>query len=199
MIDFIYGKISEKSPTKIILNTNGIGYLINISINTYESVPEIGADIKLKTYLHVREDSLQLFGFWEECERTVFISMISISGVGPKLAQSILSGIKLNELIDAIKEGNFSRLTAISGVGKKTAQRLILELREKFLQIGLIKDQSSEAQPVFDLNKEEEQAIAALISLGYKKQVAQNAIFRIKDKNNHLTVEALIKQALQNI
>ena len=136
MIDFICGKIINKSPTRIVLNTNGIGYSINISSNTYGHLPETGSDINLKTYLHVRDDNIQLFGFWEEQERIVFMGLISISGVGPKLAQTILSGIQLNDLITAIKEDRVTKLTAISGVGKKTAQRLILELKEKFLQIG---------------------------------------------------------------
>ena len=119
MIDFIYGKIVEKNPTSIVLDTNNIGYQLNISINTFEWLPEIGADIKLKTYLHVREDNIQLFGFWEEQERKVFTGLISVSGIGPKLAQTILSGIKLDELVEAIQRDNHSRLTAISGVGKK--------------------------------------------------------------------------------
>jgi Holliday junction DNA helicase RuvA len=200
MIDFICGKIIKKNPTKIVLNTNGIGYSINISSNTYEYLPEIGSEINLKTYLHVREDNIQLFGFWEEQERMIFMSLISISGVGPRLAQTILSGIRVNDLITAIKEGGLNKLTAISGVGRKTAQRLILELKEKFLQIGIIKDQSKEdTQPVFDLNKEETEAVSALISLGYKKQTAEEAVLRIKDQNDHYTVEDLIRKVLQHI
>jgi Holliday junction DNA helicase RuvA len=200
MIDFICGKIITKSPTRIVLNTSGIGYSVNISSNTYEHLPDTGSDITLKTYLHIRDDSIQLFGFWEEQERMIFMSLISISGVGPKLAQTILSGIRLNDLITAIKESEVNKLTAIGGVGKKTAQRLILELREKFLQIGLIKDQTGEEALILTgLNKHEEEAITALISLGYKKQVAQKAILRIRDKNNHATVEELIKRALQTI
>ena len=197
MIDFICGKIIKKDPTSIVLNTNSIGYFVNISVNTFEYLPEIGAEINIKIYLHLREDNIQLFGFWDEQERVVFTSLIAVSGVGPKLAQTILSGIKLNELIAAIQEEDYSRLTAISGVGKKTAQRLILELKEKFLQIGLIKDQSGSIQPVRKISQNEEQAIAALISLGYKKQIAERAICKVPDTN--VTVEALIKEALQNI
>ena len=199
MIDFIQGKIVEKYPTSVILNTNNIGYQIYISINTFVNLPDVGSEVTLKTYLHVREDNIQLYGFMEEQERIVFTGLISISGVGPKLAQTILSGIKLEELIEAIQQGDFNRLTSISGVGKKTAQRLILELREKFSQIGLIKISSRQVQDIYQFTANEQQAVTALISLGYKKQIAEKAISQVGMDNKDLSVEAIIKQALQNI
>lgn len=199
MIDFIQGKVVEKYPTSVILNTNNIGYQIYISINTFVNLPDVGTEVTLRTYLHVREDCIQLYGFMEERERMVFTGLISISGVGPKLAQTILSGIRLEELIEAIQQSNFNRLTSISGVGKKTAQRLILELREKFSQIGLIKISTRQVQDIYQFTNNEQQAVTALISLGYKKQIAEKAISQIGMDNKDLTVEAIIKQALQNM
>jgi Holliday junction DNA helicase RuvA len=199
MIDFISGKIVEKNPTNLVLQNNGIGYNLQISVNTFEHMPKVGENVKLKTYLHVREDILQLYAFAQEKERDVFLGLVSISGVGPKLAQTILSGIKVDELIHAIQRGDVQRLTTISGVGKKTAQRLVIELKEKFTQSGLLVDGQEEGFPVLILSDIEEEALLALISLGYKKAIIEKALARVRKNGSPDKVEILIKQALQNI
>ncbi len=196
MIDYVTGKIEQKNPTTIVVDVNGIGYHISTSVQTYEKIPGVGEQVKIKTYLHVREDILQLYGFADEKERSVFLGLISISGVGPKQAQSILSGIPIIELVQAISEADVNRLTTISGVGNKTAQRLIIELKEKFKSLGLI-DESSEM--TVQLSSLEHEAIMALVSLGYRKQTAEKAIIKIRGKEKVLSIEEMIKKVLQMI
>ncbi len=196
MIDYVTGKIEQKNPTTIVVDVNGIGYHISTSVQTYEKIPGVGEQVKIKTYLHVREDILQIYGFADEKERSVFLGLISISGVGPKQAQSILSGIPIIELVQAISEADVNRLTTISGVGNKTAQRLIIELKEKFKSLGLI-DESSEM--TVQLSSLEHEAIMALVSLGYRKQTAEKALIKIRGKEKVLSVEEMIKKVLQMI
>ena len=166
MIDFISGKIAKKSPTWVIVENSGIGFSLFISTNTFKGLPAVGENVILKTYLHVREDSLQLYAFSDENERIVFESLISVSGIGPRLAQTILSGLQFEELTLSILNGNIEKLTSISGVGTKPAQRLVVELREKFSQLGLIVDGEAETLVPTVLSSMEEEALLALMSLG---------------------------------
>ena len=199
MIDFISGVIADKSPGRVVVQNNGIGYALQISVNTYEHLPHPGETVNLKTYLHVREDNIQLYAFSQEVERKVFLGLISVSGIGPKMAVGILSGIKVYELIQAIQHGDEQRLNAISGVGKKTAQRLIVELREKFMQMGLLEDQHlAEYQPL-KLSAVEEEAALALLSLGYRKQAVEKSILKVRSTGDGQSVEELVKQALKII
>jgi len=199
MIDFVSGKVEQKNPTSIVVDVSGIGYFINISVQTFEKISGVGEQIKIKTYLHVREDILQLYGFADENERNVFLGLISVSGIGPKQAQTILSGIPINELVLAISESDENRLTTISGVGKKTAQRLIVELKEKFKSLGLIDDSADSPEITIRLSSLEKEAIMALISLGYKKQTAEKALVKIRGNEKILSLEGMIKKVLQMI
>jgi Holliday junction DNA helicase RuvA len=199
MIDFISGVISEKNPGRVVVQNNGIGYILQISTNTYEHLPPTGEPVTLKTYLYVREDSIQLFAFGQEVERKVFLGLISVSGVGPKMAVAILSGIKVYELIQAIQHGDEQRLNAISGVGKKTAQRMIVELREKFMQLGLLDDQHLPEYKPLKLSVVEEEAALALLSLGYKKQAVEKSLLKVRTAGDGQSVEELIKQVLKII
>jgi Holliday junction DNA helicase RuvA len=199
MIDFIAGMLVDKKPTKVVIENNGIGLTINVSLQTYSVLPERGMQAHLRTYLHVREDSMQLFGFASNQERQVFLSLISIAGVGPKLAQTILSGIQVGELIHAIQQGDTEKLTGIRGVGRKTAQRLMIELNEKFAQLGVMAEGKVDETPDRKISEVEEEALLALLSLGYKKQEAENALRRAQRNGKKITVEELIKNALQAI
>ena len=182
-----------------VIENNGIGFMMHISLQTYSSLPENGMQAQLKTYLHVRDDGMQLFGFATDEERQVFLALISVSGVGPKLAQTILSGIQTMELVSAIQSGDTVKLTGIRGVGKKTAQRLVVELNEKFNQLGILSDR--EIGEIADIKSDtmQEEALLALISLGYKKQEAEKALQRVRISDRKVTVEELIKIALQSI
>jgi Holliday junction DNA helicase RuvA len=199
MIDYIRGKIVRKKPTAIIVEANHIGYVVNISIQTYEKLPDEGQEAKIICYLHVREDILQLYGFADENERNVFLGLISVSGVGPKQAQTILSGIPIHELVLAISESNEERLTSISGVGKKTAQRLIVELNEKFKSLGLISETSETKEIKLELTTLEQEAIMALVSLGYRKHAAEKALVKLREGEKILSLEEMIKKVLQAI
>jgi len=199
MIDFISGTVVDKNPTHVVIQTNGIGYYLRISVNTYELLPAIGQNVNLKTYLHVREDSIQLYAFAQEKERLVFSGLITISGVGPRLAQTILSGIRVDEFIQAIREGDVQRLTAVSGIGTKTAQRLIIELKEKFKQTGIIKEDQDQVISQIMLSTLEEEAVLALLSLGYKRAIVEKAVIKVRKSGKPDTIEGLIKEVLKVI
>ena len=198
MIDFIRGMLAVKTPTRIVVEVNGVGFDLQISLNTFQSLAEERSEVQLITYLHVREDILQLYGFADQKERSIFKGLISVSGVGPKLAQTILSGIKTSELLQAIQENDLNRLTSISGVGSKTAQRLVIELKEKFVQMGLVPESSS-LQELPELTTVEEEALMALMSLGYKKPMVAKALAKVRKAGSPESVEEIIKQALQQI
>lgn len=202
MIERISGKLIEKSPTFCVLDCHGLGIGLHISLNTFQHLENAAESdsVHLHTYLHVREDALQLFGFFSVPEKDIFQLLISISGVGPKLGIAILSGCTTEELKLAIAGGDVSALTRIPGVGKKTAQRLILELKEKIQthasmeQLASTPEISQQAQPVAN------EAILALVSLGYKQHEAQRAINKVvRQADGELMLEEMIKQALKEI
>lgn len=197
MYEYISGVLETKRPTEIIIDVKGVGYLLKISLSTYKKIPEVGKNIKLVVYLHVREDILQLYGFNDDKERDVFLSLLSISGIGPKLAQTILSGLSSEELVQAIQIGDEKTLNSITGVGKKTAQRLVVELQDKFgkLETGDLK--ISHEKVAF--NGVEQETIMALMSLGYTRPAANRAIERAQQTDKINVVEDLLKQALQVI
>lgn len=190
MIGYLTGKIISKKPTKIILDVNGVGYLVNISISTFEKLGD-STTVSLFTYLAVREDALDLYGFFTQPEKEMFELLISVSGIGPKLAQSILSGIQLDELNEALKTGNIARLTAIPGIGRKTAERLLVELRDKVESLALSFD--SKISAPFSIRND---AVAALTNLGYNKGNAERTVKIITDQNPNASIEELIKEAL---
>lgn len=191
MIGYITGKIISKKPTKVLVDVSGIGYLINISINTFEKLPDEKETVSLHTHLHVKEDALDLYGFMNHAEKEMFELLITISGIGPKLSQSILSGIQVNELKEALKSGNLSRLVAIPGVGRKTAERLVIELREKVDSIT--SGEEAVSGEVYTLRND---AVTALTTLGYNRKTAEGAVRQIAESRPGLPIEDLIKEAL---
>lgn len=198
MITSLRGTLTRKSPTEIVVDVQGVGYGISIPLSTYEALGDVNAPVFLFTYLHVREDALQLFGFASEEERNLFRVLISVTGIGPKMAQSILSGISGAELRIAILQGNFAMLTAIPGVGRKLAERLVVELRDK---IGKVSAGSSILSAPTDAKIQvRTEALLALTSLGYNRTSAERAIkTAIKDNADvEASVETLIKAALRH-
>jgi len=188
MIGYLTGKIISSKPTKLLLDVSGVGYSVNISINTFEKITD-KKEISLHIYTSVKEDSITLFGFYSETEKEMFELLISVNGIGPKLGLSVLSGIQVDELKDAIEAGNVSRLIAIPGVGRKTAERVVLELRSK---VDKIKE--SEGQSISYSIKQE--AISALTTLGYNYKLAENAVRDILSSSKDISLEELIKKAL---
>lgn len=198
MIASIRGVLLAKSPTEVIVDTHGVGYSVNIPLSTYASLGGINSNITLLTYLHVREDALQLFGFATEEERGIFKLLISVSGIGPRMAQTILSGITVPDLKHHIASGNLGALTTIPGVGKKLAERLIFELRDKIAKV-----ETSGVFPTPATDKQSQirtEALLALTSLGYSRPVAEKALFSaLKELNGNDTgVEVLIKASLRH-
>lgn len=190
MIGYISGKIISKKPTRIIVDVNGVGYLINISIGTFEKIAD-KEEVSLYTYLSVKEDSLDLYGFYSSSEKEMFELLISVSGIGPKTAQSILSGIQIEDLRDAIKTGNISRLISAPGIGRKTAERMIIELRDKVDSITEIKEGISAGASSIRSD-----AIAALVNLGYNQKIAERTVRSITESNPNILIEDLIREAL---
>ncbi len=201
MINYLQGILVHKSPTKLVVEVNGVAFEVNITLSCFENLGEIGQKTKVLTYLHVREDILQLYGFKTNSERELFMHLISAPGIGPKKAQVILSSVAATQLQRYIIEENLSALTSLSGVGKKTAQRLILDLKDKVVSIGEDVDRlpgKSDDKPTVDNLIDE--AVAALTSLGFNKNNAQMVVLKIVRKNNQeISLEELIKQSLQNL
>ena len=192
MIGYLTGKIISKKPTQIMLDVNGVGYLINITITTFESLPDNSDEVvSLHTYLNVREDALILFGFSTLAEKEMFELLIGVNGVGPKSAQSILSGIQIDELHTALRNNDLSRLVAIPGIGKKSGERLIIELRDKVEKLSDTFDSSVE--PNFAIRKD---AILALTQLGYNQKTAEKVVRNLIDTKPDLTLENLLKDSL---
>ena len=192
MITQIKGRLIEKSPTELVVDCNGIGYSVNISLNTYS---QIGNDenIKLYTYLLIKEDSHSLFGFFKKSERSLFKLLISVSGVGASTARMMLSSLSPSEIISAIMSENVQVVQSIKGIGLKTAQRIILELKDKVLSLDEAGDDS------LTLNKQSEEASSALEVLGYSKKQTSKLLTKIISENPGINVESIIKKALNKL
>ncbi|HLA53191.1 MAG TPA: Holliday junction branch migration protein RuvA [Flavitalea sp.] len=194
MIAFLRGSFVRKTPALVLVDVNGVGYEVHISLNTYSSIAGLDQGI-LHTYLQIREDAHLLYGFFEESEKEMFIQLIGVSGVGSSTARMMLSAMKPDEIARAIIQGNARQLESIKGIGKKSAERIILELRDKVgktvsdLNIGELTG-----------NRLDEDALNALISLGIARPTAEQAISRVRKSDPTLyKIEDLIKQALKNI
>lgn len=194
MIGRLHGVLLEKQPPQILLDVHGVGYEIEAPMSTFYHLPEIGESITLHTHFVVREDAQLLYGFYHARERQLFRHLIKVNGVGPKLALTILSGIEPDRFVICVMQDDASSLTRLPGVGKKTAERLLIEMRDK------LKAWQTESVPV-NIGKTAQsvadEAVAALIALGYKPQEASRAISQVAEDG--LSVEAVIKAALQGI
>lgn len=197
MIDFMQGKLIRKGMNFVVMQIGGIAYRLSVSAVTMDELPILNEEVILYTYLHIREDEISLFGFINEEEKGVFTTLLTVSGIGPKLALTILSQIKVAELKKAIIFEEIAPLTSVSGVGKKTAERIILELKDKIGKQDLeMQKFKGEVPSSISVRSE---ALAALIALGYSQPEAQKAISSIKSSDKMLTVEELIRHALKNI
>ena len=193
MIGYLTGKIISKKPTQVIVDVNGVGYLVNISINTFEKIAE-KEEVSLYTYLAVKEDALDLYGFYSMSEKEMFELLISVNGIGFKTAQSILSGIQIGDLKEALKTGNLSRIISVPGIGRKTAERMIIELRDKIDSVAEVVGEISTG-----VQRVKNDAITALVNLGYNQKIAERVVRSITDKEPSISIEDLIKEALAGI
>lgn len=195
MYNHFEGNLSLKTPTYAVIDCGGVGYQFNISLNTFSKIPDNGK-CRLFAHLAVREDALVLFGFADEEERELFRQLISVSGVGPGTARMILSSMSPSEIVQAIHSGNVAALKSIKGIGEKSAQRIIIDLKGKFTA-----DSSAISSVAFSAdNKMREEALSALVMLGFAKNVAEKAVDKaLKAEGNALSVEHLLKLSLKNL
>ena len=194
MISFIKGKKLEIDPTKIIIDVNGIGYELKISLRTYSEIKEYSV-VNLFTHLQVKEDSHTLFGFYDKSERKTFLSLLSITGVGPSTAIMILSSLSSSELNHAIISSDVLTIKSIKGIGLKTAERIILELKDKISKN--LNQKNSNNFLIERDNTIKNEALSALSSLGISKNVVNNHIDRVLDNNNNISLEDLIREVLK--
>ncbi len=197
MIAHLSGLVFRKTTESVIIDAGGIGYEVIVPLSTFYKLPDEAVRASLHIYTHVREDTLALFGFHTRLEKSVFIMLISISGIGPKLAINILSGIGPQELLEAIAHGDSVRLQAIPGVGKKTAERIALELKDRALKVL-----GQEEIPALDIPEGEDKhliddALSALLNLGYSPKFAKPALEKARSAVKEMTLEGLIREALR--
>ena len=194
MYAYIEGKLASKNPAYVVIDAGGVGYHINISLNTYSRLAD-AERCRLFTWLHVKEDAHTLYGFFDEGERRLFLHLISVSGIGPNTGRMILSSITPEEIQAAIVNGNISQIQRIKGIGPKSAQRLVLELQDK-----LKKDGADTLIKMPRVNSAKDEALAALVMLGFARNAAEKVLEQeIIRKGNNLTVEELIKSALKSL
>jgi holliday junction DNA helicase RuvA len=198
MISSLTGTLRLKSPTEVVIDVHGVGYAVSIPLLTFEKLPAVGAVTTLQTYLHVREDTLHLFGFATVEERETFRLLLSVSGIGPKMAQGVLSGMSVADVHACIAQGNIQALTAIPGIGRKTAERLVFELKEKIVRSGLTDPDAAASATSAEVRSE---AMLALTSLGYPRQGAEKAIRSVLNEagNAALSLEELLRRALRHL
>ncbi len=198
MIAFLRGTLLEKHPNQAIVDIAGVGYDVQIPVSTFSALTDVGSEVKLRIHTHVREDALLLFGFVTEDEKTIFEKLISISGIGPKLAITVLSGLPTSDLVTAIRNGEVQRLVRIPGVGKKTAERMILELREKLDMVaGGAPAATSDKPASAALGVIEQDVLSALINLGCQRAAADAAVRKAKEQGVGEEFEPLFRRALE--
>lgn len=198
MISYLSGTLAERHPTHLVVDVGGVGFLVLVPLSTYERSGPVGQPITLLTHLNVREDALQLFGFMTGGERDLFGLLISVSGVGPQVAQKVLSGVSVNDFKRFVSAGDGRRLMAIPGIGKKTAERLVLELRDR---VGEVRSEGEAGTPSAGVGATgpAQEAILALVALGASPGAAERAVGAVLGEERDLTVEQTIKRALRKV
>ncbi|MEO0060244.1 MAG: hypothetical protein RLZZ312_1891 [Bacteroidota bacterium] len=193
MIAHIQGKLVEKNPTNVVIDCGGVGYDINISLHTFSLLPT-SDNIKLFTYVQIKEDAHTLFGFVEKSEREIFKMLLSVSGIGASIARTMLSSIEPRQIIQAIATADLATIQSIKGIGSKTAQRVILDLKDKVLKLYDIDEVS-----IIQNNTNRDEALSALEVLGFIRRTSEKVVEKIIRENPEATVETIIKQALKNL
>ena len=200
MIASLSGKLLEKTANSVIIDVAGVGYEVLIPLSTFYEIGEVGSEIQLRIYTHVREDAIQLFGFKTNRERDLYLKLISVQGVGAKSAIGMLSGMSADEIIEAIRKDNLPKLTAIPGVGRKTAERLVVELRDKVGELSMaatgdaaVSTQGTSSGDEFD------DALSALLNLGYQRNAAEKAVQQVRREGVEANVQKILRASLQKL
>ncbi|MGA8432701.1 MAG: Holliday junction branch migration protein RuvA [Candidatus Sulfotelmatobacter sp.] len=191
MIAHLRGALLAKHPNQAVVETGGVGYDVTITVPTFSELPNPGSQVALHIHTHVREDQIALYGFLRPAEKLLFEKLITVSGIGPKLAITILSGMAAEEMVAAIRGNDIARLIRIPGIGKKTAERMVLELRDKLPQPG-----PASVQETSPLNATEEDVLSALVNLGYQRAAAEKAVLLIKRNGAEGSFDAMFRGAL---
>jgi len=198
MIAYLSGRLLTKQPNQLIVDVNGVGYQVTIPLSTFYETGEPGCPVQLQIYTHVREDVLALFGFKSFKEKAFFEHLISVSGIGPKLGITILSGMPFEELIPTIRQGNLAKLTSVPGVGRKTAERLVVELRDKLSRFEAVSTATAAGGTSF--SQVQEDVLSALMNLGYPKNVAEKSLQKTLATNGaEQSFESLLRGVLQHL
>jgi Holliday junction DNA helicase RuvA len=193
VIAHLQGQLLRKTPQEVVVDVSGVGYKVAVPVSTFLRLGDLGGRVTLRIHTHVREDALQLFGFLTPAEQEIFEHLISVSGVGPKLAVNILSGIEASDLHAALKASDLARLTRVPGVGKKTAERLVVELKDKLPPVQLPESEAPAPAPGTD----HEDLLSALTHLGYSRHEAERAVERAARETPEARFEDLLRRALQ--
>ena len=201
LIAQLTGKLAHKQPNSIIIDVGGVGYEVTVPLSTFYDLGEPGSDVSLRIHTNVREDAIQLFGFRTTREKELFLRLTSVTGIGPKLAITMLSGMAANELIAAIRNNDLARLTGIPGVGRKTAERVVVELREKLAKMTFEVGEMDATPRAAGAGVEavRDDTVAALLALGYPKAVAEKAVERALSEEGDGSIEAVLKRALRRM
>jgi holliday junction DNA helicase RuvA len=204
MIAHLSGKLLSKQATSVIVDVSGVGYEVTIPLSTFYDLEDLGSTVQLRIYTHVREDALQLYGFKTARERELFLKIISVTGIGPKLGITLLSGMSADEMVASIRTNNLARLTLIPGVGRKTAERLIMELREKVAELSSAEiEEEFGAKPEASAEAPEDavraDALSALLNLGYQRSGAEKAIDAALKEEGEMTVESVLRRTLKKL
>ena len=203
MIAHLSGTLLAKHATSVIVDVGGVGYEVTIPVTTFYDLGEAGEPVRLQIYTHVREEALQLFGFRTLRERELFTLLISVSGIGPKSAVAMLSGMSADEIVTAIRQSNFARITSIPGVGRKTAERLVIELRDKMAALsGPALEEQTAAGGAAGAQSEDalrEDTLAALLQLSFPKPAAEKTIASAMQEGGDLSVETLLRRSLRQL
>jgi Holliday junction DNA helicase RuvA len=198
VIAYLRGKLLEKHPNQIIVETAGVGYDVVIPVSTFSALPDSGAEVKLRIHTHVREDALALFGFLTLDEKTIFEKLISVSGIGPTLAIKVLSGMATSDLTAAIRNGSVEQLVRIPGVGKKTAERIVLELKDKLEGVAAMAAPGVPTAPAASaLSVIEQDVMSALLNLGCNRAAAEAAVRKAKTAGAPAEFEPLFRKSLE--
>jgi Holliday junction DNA helicase RuvA len=197
MIAHLRGRLLEKHPNRVIVDVNGVGYDVHVPLSTFYEMAEPGEEIALRIHTHVREDALLLYGFATPLELQIFERLISVSGIGPKLALAVLSGIEPNELVSAIRTANVARLTGIPGIGKKIAERIGLELKDKMASFVAAELAASHTTAAGETLRDD--VLSALMNLGYHRPLAERAVDSAIKKSTGSTFESVLKYALREL
>jgi Holliday junction DNA helicase RuvA len=205
MIAHLSGTLLSKQATSVILDVSGVGYEITIPVSTFYDLEEAGSNVQLRIYTHVREDALQLYGFKTARERELFLRLISVSGIGPKLGITLLSGMSADEMIASIRTNNLARLTLIPGVGRKTAERLVMELRDKVASLSSAEleeelgAKTAAGTPVVTEDSMRSDVLSALLNLGYQRNAAEKAVTSAIDEGGDISVELILRRSLRKL